>query len=220
MSNLRKKVKFSHGGDEEGGGEKKSNMNVVSSSSLKPETSENSEHYKILSNFKVLTGEKHRDKWLERLLQAIQFICNLHDHSETTDTEKKHTSFLQKEEIGMFPWPDAVVPAVVALEKIAHDTLSSDFHKYNQKMRQLFFNLKKYTFLAQRFLMGELEPSQLLNMSPNELKEGVTAEKYAKEQTEEPNRFQMTEASCGRCMEKRVGVIDIIQSGRGQRYQA
>lgn len=41
-----------------------------------------------------------------------------------------------------FLWPDAAVPAVTALEKASHDSLSSDFQKYNQKLRQLVFNLK------------------------------------------------------------------------------
>nr|GME05066.1 DNA ligase 1-like [Ipomoea batatas] len=35
-----------------------------------------SEYFKILSDFNALTGEKHRDKWLEKLLQAIQFMSN------------------------------------------------------------------------------------------------------------------------------------------------
>lgn len=34
-----------------------------------------SEYYKILVNFKVLTGESQRDKWLEKLLEGIQSIC-------------------------------------------------------------------------------------------------------------------------------------------------
>ena len=46
-----------------------------------------------------------------------------------------------------FLWPDAAVPAVTALEKAAHETLSSDFQKYNQKLRQLVFNLKVSTLL-------------------------------------------------------------------------
>jgi len=41
-----------------------------------------------------------------------------------------------------FVWPDSAVPAVTALEKASHDALSTDFQKYNQKMRQLVFNLK------------------------------------------------------------------------------
>lgn len=41
-----------------------------------------------------------------------------------------------------FIWPDAAVPAVTALEQASQDAFSSDFQKYNQKMRQLVFNLK------------------------------------------------------------------------------
>jgi hypothetical protein len=41
-----------------------------------------------------------------------------------------------------FVWPDVAVPAVVALEKASHDTFSSDYQKYSQKLRQLAFNLK------------------------------------------------------------------------------
>ena len=39
-------------------------------------------------------------------------------------------------------WPDDAVAAVTGLEKVAFDTLGSDMHKYNLKMRQLEFNLK------------------------------------------------------------------------------
>jgi len=45
-----------------------------------------------------------------------------------------------------FVWPDVAVPAVVALEKASHDTFSSDYQKYNQKLRQLVFNLKVGSF--------------------------------------------------------------------------
>ncbi|MCI35630.1 bromo-adjacent-like (BAH) domain protein, partial [Trifolium medium] len=41
-----------------------------------------------------------------------------------------------------FVWPDVAVRAVVALEKASHDTFSSDYQKYSQKLRQLAFNLK------------------------------------------------------------------------------
>lgn len=41
-----------------------------------------------------------------------------------------------------FEWPGAAVPAIADLEKVAHDTYSVDFQKYNQKMRSLAFNLK------------------------------------------------------------------------------
>jgi len=39
-------------------------------------------------------------------------------------------------------WPDAAVSAIVALEKASHEAFSTDFQKYNQKLRQLNFNLK------------------------------------------------------------------------------
>ena len=39
-------------------------------------------------------------------------------------------------------WPDDAVRAVAALEQASHESLSSDYQKYNQKMRQLCFNLK------------------------------------------------------------------------------
>lgn len=39
-------------------------------------------------------------------------------------------------------WPDSAVSAVTALEKASHEALSTDFTKYNQKLRQLCFNLK------------------------------------------------------------------------------
>ena len=41
-----------------------------------------------------------------------------------------------------FIWPDAAVQAVTALEKASHDSLYSDYQKYNQKLRQLSFNLR------------------------------------------------------------------------------
>lgn len=31
--------------------------------------------------------------------------------------------------------------------------------------------------------------------------------------------MQMTDARCKRCQEKKVGVVDIIQAGHGDRYQ-
>lgn len=45
-----------------------------------------------------------------------------------------------------FQWPDAAVAAVTALEKASHDAFSPDM-KYNQKLRQLMFNLKVKSFL-------------------------------------------------------------------------
>ncbi|MBA0559427.1 hypothetical protein Gohar_012070 [Gossypium harknessii] len=91
--------------------------------------------------------------------------------------------------------------------------------KYNQKLRQLMFNLKNNPLLARRLLNGELEPSTILNMTPAELKEGLTAEETAKKEPDESERMQMTDARCSRCNEFKVCLRDIIQAGHGDRYQ-
>nr|GEW77672.1 bromo adjacent homology (BAH) domain-containing protein [Tanacetum cinerariifolium] len=116
-------------------------------------------------------------------------------------------------------WPDDAVRAVAALEQASHESLSSDYQKYNQKMRQLCFNLKKNAQLACRLLKGELEPLKILNMSPNELKEGLTAEEIASKEPEEDAQVQMTDARCKRCTEKKVRLIEIISAGHVDRYQ-
>ncbi|PHU27991.1 hypothetical protein BC332_00084 [Capsicum chinense] len=194
-----------------------------------------SEYFTILSNFKVLTGERQRDKWLEKLLQSIQYFCSPVDNAQNDGTENggsdaadltgdtdsaKHVneSLDNSADGDVFRWPDSVVPAVVSLEKAAHEALSSDFQKYNQKMRQLTFNLKNTSLLARRLLKGELDPSQILNMSPNELKEALTAEELASREPEEPELIQMTDARCKRCTEKKVRLVEIIQAGHRDRY--
>ena len=60
---------------------------------LKPETpgsctSNTSEYYYILVNFKALTGDTHRDKWLGKLLQGIQSVCSSDDDVHRDDKEK------------------------------------------------------------------------------------------------------------------------------------
>ncbi|XP_019420601.1 PREDICTED: uncharacterized protein LOC109330777 [Lupinus angustifolius] len=118
-----------------------------------------------------------------------------------------------------FIWPDAAVPAIVALEKASHDALSSDLQKYNQKLRSLDFNLKSNALLAHRLLNGELEPSKFINMTPTELKEGFTAEEIDKKEPDELQNMQMTNARCSRCNKSKVGVRDIICAGDSDRYQ-
>ncbi|KAF3635108.1 hypothetical protein FXO38_24800 [Capsicum annuum] len=103
-----------------------------------------SEYFIILSNFEVLTGETQRDKWLEKLLQSIQCFCNPVDNVQNygkekggsdaadltgnTDSTKHMNESLDNSADGdVFRWPDSVVPAVVSLEKAAHEALSSDF---------------------------------------------------------------------------------------------
>ncbi|TXG50517.1 hypothetical protein EZV62_023041 [Acer yangbiense] len=197
----------------------------------------NSEYYAILLKFKALTGDNPRDKWLERLLQGIQYMCNspdsMHgddngkggcdgpDHERDNQCVTTSNGSQEKSLKGgkSFIWPDAAVPAVIALENASQEAFNADFQKYNQKLRQLVFNLKNNALLARRLLNGELEPSKILNMSPNELKEGLTAEETAKKEPDDSERMQMTDARCSRCNESKVGLRDIIQAGHGDRYQ-
>ncbi|CAM8884448.1 unnamed protein product [Rhodiola kirilowii] len=177
-----------------------------------------SEFYKILQSSNVLTGETQRDRWLEKLLQAVQFV------SDSTSDDKASESVygdIEKnlKNLSSLVWPDSYVVVVAALEQASHDTLLYSDQKYNQKMRQLVFNLKNTALLARRFVCGDLEPTKILNMLPNELKEGLTAEELAKREPEEKQQMQMTDARCKRCTEKKVGLLDIIQSGLGDRYQ-
>ena len=183
---------------------------------LKPETpwscvNNASEHYRILVDFNALTGDTHRDKCLEKLLQSVQFMFNSDDsikkeekgndnsgaanngsNNKSLESANECEDKVQKVHVELlnwvvvpwsslvwivcfliifylfsfslrqvegyndfsiflffnlqsskpFVWPDDAVPAVVALEKASHDTLSSDYQKYNQKLRQLVFNLK------------------------------------------------------------------------------
>ncbi|CAJ1937432.1 unnamed protein product [Sphenostylis stenocarpa] len=213
-----------------------------SDQSLKPETpgscaNNASEHYRILVDFNALTGDTHRDKCLEKLLQSVQFMFNSDDSIKKDDKGNDNSDAINNgnndknsevandckdkvQEISKsFVWPDVAVPAVVALEKASHDTFSSDYQKYNQKLRQLVFNLKNNAILARRLLNGELEPSKILNMTPNELKEGLTAEETNKKEPDESQQMQMTGARCRRCSECKVGLRDIIHAGHGDRYQ-
>lgn len=52
------------------------------------ETPGNSEMYRILANFKVLTGESIRDKWLEKLLEAMKWVCGSNENVQGGDNVK------------------------------------------------------------------------------------------------------------------------------------
>ncbi|KAK1260825.1 hypothetical protein QJS04_geneDACA001997 [Acorus gramineus] len=155
----------------------------------------------------ALTRDSCRNKWLEKLLQGIQSVCSLEnvplgDELENSgigmkaingsqradDKEMASSSFVKainrsQHDIILdgerFCWPDDAVTVVIALERASHGSLGSNFQKYNQKMRQLDFNLKTNVLLAKRLLNKELELSVILNMSPNELKDGLTADEKA-----------------------------------------
>lgn len=192
-------------------------------------TSNASEYYNILAKFDAVSSDQHRDRWLEKLLEGVQFVCNNVDGSQSgakendgVDNNPSNGTEDKSPKTGMGSpplWPDDAVRAIAALEKASHESLSSDYQKYNQKMRQLCFNLKKNAQLARRLLKGELEPSKILNMSPNELKEGLTAEEIASKEPEEDAQVQMTDARCKRCTEKKVRLIEIISAGHADRYQ-
>ncbi|XP_010540863.1 PREDICTED: uncharacterized protein LOC104814493 [Tarenaya hassleriana] len=196
-----------------------------------------SEEYRsILEKFDSLTGDNHRDKGLEKLLQAVQHVCFIPESKQACDEKTELDGFHHENdekafeaEIGSqkdpskaentFLWPDDAVPAVCALEQASHDSLASDFQKYNQKLRSLVFNLKNTPLLARRLLSGDLKPTKILNMSPTELKEGLTAEETATKEPDDTERMQMTDARCSRCSQFKVGLRDIIQAGHADRYQ-
>ncbi|XP_076898646.1 ASI1-immunoprecipitated protein 3-like [Bidens hawaiensis] len=185
-----------------------------------------SECYNILVKFDAVTNDQHRDKWLEKLLDTVQFACNNNvedsqsNNVPANEADDKVPNSGTETGTGSPPvWPDDAVRAVAALEEASHESLSSDFQKYNQKLRQLVFNFKKNAQLARRFLKGELEPSKILSMSPIELKEGLTAEEIASREPEEDTQVQMTDARCKRCMEKKVRLVEIISGGHADRYQ-
>ncbi|WZZ14589.1 hypothetical protein YC2023_107678 [Brassica napus] len=182
---------------------------------------EEDEYHSILRKFDSLTGDAHRNKCLAKLLKAVHNIC-----SNAGDEGKLGSagSHLEQAENGSqdnplknesFLWPNDAVPRVCALELALHVSLASDYSKYNQRTRALAFNLKNTSLLAKRLLNGELEPAKILKMSPTELKEGLTAEETEKNEPDDA----MTDVRCSRCSEIKVGLKDIIQAGRGDRYQ-
>ncbi|WOK94864.1 hypothetical protein Cni_G03569 [Canna indica] len=204
-----------------------------------PGSCTDSEYKTILAKFKALTGNSYRDKWLDKLLQAIKIACfpkeitltedKKMDSATNTDKDmngnnESGTAMAQKENNSgaaeSVHWPDAAVRAIAGLEKATHETLGADFQKYNQKMRQLDFNLKSWPVLPRRLLNKELDPVTILSMSPNELRAGFTDQEKAPKEPEETKQLQMTDARCTRCTEKKVGLVDIIQAGgHGDRYQ-
>ncbi|KAJ4885528.1 bromo-adjacent homology (BAH) domain-containing protein [Raphanus sativus] len=197
---------------------------------LKPETpgsAISSEYHSVLQKFNSLTGDAHRDKCLAKLLEAVQNICYTAENKQAAEEAKMPSELEQADKDTKtepskdesFLWPDAAVPPVCALEVALHVSLASDYHKYNQRMRALVFNLKNTALLARRLLNGELEPAKILSMSPTELKEGLTAEETEKNEPDDAEKMQMTDARCSRCSQIKVGLRDIIQAGHGDRYQ-
>ncbi|KAI3990542.1 hypothetical protein MKX01_022842 [Papaver californicum] len=152
-----------------------------------------SEYYKILGNSNNLTGDTVRDKWLEKLLQGIEYVCNSKDLKDEHKEKCGSVSFEKETAL----WLDAAVTAIVALEQASHDAFSGDFQKYNQKMRQLHYNLKNNGRLAKRLVNRELEASVILNMFQKELKDGQTTEEAAPKEPEQSERMQLECLACG-----------------------
>lgn len=181
-----------------------------------------SEAFSVLVENSALTKNKARDRWLEKLLQGVKYVCKVEKNTDTVSNDKASGdkgSLDLGSKVEDLVWPDAAIAAVTSLERAAYESLSSDMHKYNIKMRQLEFNLKNSTVLAQRLLKQELDASKVLNMSPAELKDGLTAEEKSAQEPEEPETMQMADVRCTICGEKKVGVKDIIHVGYGDRYQ-
>jgi hypothetical protein len=170
----------------------------------------------LLQVHDMLLGVHARDRWVEKLVQTVRDICgggkdlsvqsgvgnNTIKENETdvgSASKPQNGREVSDHELpvnrestlgaGSLAWPEvatAAMAVVRALEQLSHDSLGTDLHKYNLKMRQLDFNVKNNKVLAQRLLSKELEPATVINMSPAELKDGFTAaEKSGQEAPEE-----------------------------------
>jgi hypothetical protein len=153
----------------------------------------------VLTKFEALTGNNYRDKWLDKLVHGLI-------SRDAAGEKERYTA-------------EVVVPSIMELEKRANEALGTDFQKYNQKMRQLDFNLKNNQILAKRLLNKELDPQIILTMTPNELKAGWTDDEKSGKEPEESKPLQMTDVRCTLCGEKKVGISEIIAGGHGDRYQ-
>ncbi|KAF8670780.1 hypothetical protein HU200_050451 [Digitaria exilis] len=183
-------------------------------------------NYAILVKYRALNGEEYRDKWLDKLVGCIPLALKESagaSHADPDAAAKGSTNGSSAKDVNSaeneksYP-PEVVVPIMVALENSAYEALGNDYAKYNQKLRQLVFNIKNSSKLRRRFMDKELDPPVLLTMSPDELKIGLTSAERTSE-PEESRQLQMTDTRCQRCNEKKVGISDIIHAGHGDRYQ-
>ncbi|XP_062212360.1 protein REPRESSOR OF VERNALIZATION 1-like isoform X2 [Phragmites australis] len=158
--------------------------------------SDKPKNYAILVRYKAVTGNQSRDKWLDKLLDSIPLALKESAGASEADpgtapkSSANGSSAKGSDDNEKSYVLDDVVPIMVALERSAYDALGTDFGKYNQKLRQLWFNIKA----------------------------GLTSAEKASE-PEELRQLQMTDARCQRCQEKKVGISDIIHAGHGDRYQ-
>ncbi|KAF0920039.1 hypothetical protein E2562_032613 [Oryza meyeriana var. granulata] len=174
-------------------------------------------NYATLVKYKAVTGDQYRDRWLDKLVDTIPLTSKESAGASHADPGSTNGSSAKEDNEKSYA-PDVVVSIMASLERSTHEALGSDFLKYNQKLRQLLFNIKNSPVLRKRLMNKELDPPVLLTMSPDELKVGLTAAEKTSE-PEESRQLQMTDARCVRCAEKEVGVSDIIHAGHGDRYQ-
>ncbi|KAL6884544.1 hypothetical protein ACP4OV_010480 [Aristida adscensionis] len=184
-------------------------------------------NFSILVRYKAVIGDHYRDKWLDKLLDSVPLASKESTAVSRADPDtaaKSLTNDSSANDVGSADNEksyvlDDVVPIMVALERSAYEALGNDFGKYNQKLRQLWFNIKDNSSKLRRRLMDkELDPPVLLTMSPDELKAGLTSAEKTYE-PEESRQLQMTGVRCEICQEKKVGISDIIHAGHGDRYQ-
>ncbi|CAM8941108.1 unnamed protein product [Rhodiola kirilowii] len=177
-----------------------------------------------LNLFGVLTRNDRRNRSLEKLLEGIHshwdFISSQHDDGLSSDPSSKVINETAKSQKHIrLVWPDSAIPPIFSLEDETDLAYGKDTQRYHQKMRQLVFNLKSNRLLAKRFVTQELKPSILLNMTPDELKAGLTAEELPRNDSDGKQEIQMVNVHCKRCSEKKVRLLDVIQAGIKQRYQ-
>jgi hypothetical protein len=131
----------------------------------------------LLQVHDMLLGVHARDRWLEKLVQTVRDICgggkglsarsgvgyktikeNETDVGSASKPQNGHEVSDRELPVnqestlgeGSLAWPEVATTAMAvvrALEQLSHDSLGTDLHKYNLKMRQLDFNVKVSSFV-------------------------------------------------------------------------
>uniref|UniRef100_A0A0E0C316 BAH domain-containing protein n=1 Tax=Oryza meridionalis TaxID=40149 RepID=A0A0E0C316_9ORYZ len=156
-------------------------------------------NYATLVKYKAVTGDQYRDRWLDKLVDTIPLTSKESARASHADpggaTKSSTNGSSAKEDNEKSYSPDVIVSIMASLERSTYEALGSDFQKYNQKLRQLLFNIKNSPVLRNRLMNKELDPPVLLTMSPDELKVGLTAA----ERTSEPEESRKLQLECNAC---------------------
>ncbi|CAI5472487.1 unnamed protein product [Closterium sp. Yama58-4] len=99
--------------------------------------------------------------------------------------------------------------------------------RYTIKLRSVRANFKSGNCLSRRFVLGELSPADVLSMSPEELKDGLTRREKAliAPPVARPGRsecLQWVGIRCSQCNlrgDRQVKILDILNSPKGQQYK-